>query len=766
MSAEKKSKHRLITYFMAFLGAVIIARLLMLTVVQYEKWDSYAEDMSERSVYETGARGDIVDRNGDIIATSRAVYSVVISRVAIDRTKALESAAQVMAELKAMGEELSVTEKEVTEALGDKGYLSYMPIVLAEDVSREATDKIQAANYPGITIATDHVREYPNGTLASHVVGYLGRISEEDMEEYGEAKGYRKDAMVGKSGIEALYEDELRGEDAVSRLQVDSLGNVTKLLSKSSGKKGETIKLTIDNRLQKTTEEALERVISQASRGGVFESEYGDVGMVYAPKTSSGAAVAIDVKTGQILAMASYPDFDPNDFAEGISGAKWETLQQENPNDPLSPAPLYNIATMSAVQPGSTFKPVTALAALDEGIDPHKEIYDRGHVKAGDRTFGCYLWNSNGKTHGYTDLYDAMKVSCNYYFYKAAEDMGKSPVLDIAGKLGLGEKTGIETGESSGVVPSETLKIDGAKVSLKNYLYSEAETYFVRSSIEDEKTFGKNIEKVINWSFKYLTLNELVGKLKKEDFIKDDKVRELAEICKHTYYEGSGWSIGDTYNLSIGQGDNAYTPIQMAVYMAALGNMGIKNKATLIYSETPGEGVETGIDEENIRVVIDAMTKVTSEEGGSLHGTFGGFPYDVAAKTGTAQRAGKIDTADEKEYLRQHLHLIAPDVTFSQAEAEAARLMRAYPHIYSSEILALRKAVKNLSSRDITSKDIDVYKDNYDNFAWTVALAPADDPQIAVAVMLVQGKTASNAAPVVREIIGKYGEISRWEKSF
>lgn len=772
MQAEKKSKHRLIIYFMTALGMVILLRLLMLTVFEHARWDSYAEDMSMRAVYETAPRGDIVDRNGEVIATSRPVYSVIISRVDIDKDKALESAAEVMEYLEQKDEDISVTQQEVRETLEDTGYTSYMPITLAEDISSDTATAIQEMNCLGVSISKNYLREYPNGAFASHIVGYLGRITEEETAEYVEGKGYRKDALIGKSGIESLCEDTLRGTDAVSRLQVDSLGKVTKLLGKSDTQKGETVRLTIDNRLQETVEEALSRAIVQAACGGVFASDYGDVQMSYAPKASSGAAVAIDVKTGQVLAMASYPDFDPNDFVMGITADKWQSLQQENPNDPLSPAPLYNIATMSAVQPGSTFKPVTALAALDNGISENEKIYDKGYVKIGDRTFGCYLWNDTKATHGYIDLYDAMKVSCNYYFYKAAQSCGSEAILSFAKRLGLGEKTGIQIGESTGVTPSEKLKTESAKANLKNTLEVEAETYFRQSALKDSTLFEKNIEKIVNWTFQDLTLDELVGKLKQEDFIRRDKAENLAIICKYTYAASADWTMGDTLNIAIGQGDNAYTPVQMARYIAALGNGGIKNDVTLLYDESElsddgsSPGQSTGIDSENIDVVIDAMTNVTSESGGSLYGIFADFPYRVAAKTGTAQRAGKINTKDEKDYLRRHLHLIAPDVSFEDAESEAARLMKKYPDIYTSEADALRRAVINLSSRAITTSDIDIYKEDYDNFAWTVALAPAEDPQIAVVVMLVQGKAAANAAPVAREIIGKYGEISRWEKLF
>ncbi len=787
------SKHRLILSFMIVLGAVLFIRLAHITVVGHDKWDSYAEDMSMRAVYETGPRGDIIDRNGKIIASSRPVYSVNISRAdmvsrGVSREDAMHSAVEVMELLKSQNEDITVTMEEVNANLSDKSYMSYMPVSIAEDITAASAKAIQEMEMPGISISVNYIREYPYGDVASHIIGYLGRISEEEKAEYVEEKGYRVDSLIGKSGIEELFEERLRGTDAVSRLQVDSTGKVTGLIDRRDTKKGESVKLTIDMELQQATEKALEDTAKAASSGGTFASRYGDVNMIYAPKTESGAAVVIDVKTGEVLAMASYPDFDPNDFAESISTEKWAGLQAKNPNDPLSPSAMYNIATMSAVQPGSTFKPVTALAALSCGLDENTALYDAGHIDIGGRSFGCHLWNSAGGSHGYVDLDDAMKVSCNYYFYDIASGMDfasgipldyekkitNETVLTFARKLGLGEETGIELAESSGTIPSASLKRQADKAALKNYLVEECETYFEKETIKDSETFERNLEKILNQADKDLTLNQLIGKLKQEDFILEDKVSELAEMCKYTYFAHSGWSIGDTFNIAIGQGDNSYTPLQMASYMATLGNGGVRKNVSLVgdenllYDDKEGQAspVDTGIDQDDIRTVIDAMACVTSDPGGSLYGLFGSFPYSVAAKTGTAQRAGKIATNDEKDYIRRHLHLIAPDVSYEAAEIEASRLMTEYPDIYDSEVDALRRAVVNLSSSKIAEEDIDRYKESYDNFAWTVALAPADDPEIAVAVLLVQGKTSSNAAPVVREIIGKYGEISQWEKLF
>ena len=340
MKREKRSKHSLMSIFMIFMGLVLSVRLLVLTSVQAGEWKSAAEDMSVRTVYETAPRGDILDRNGVVLATSRPVYSVCVSRASMDRDEMLETAASVMSELEELGEDLNVTIDEVRDAVSDTGYTAYMPVVIAEDVSEEAADSIQRQRIKGVTVSTEYVRSYPQGSLASHVLGYMGRISSDEEEEYVNEKGYRKDALIGKAGIESRYEEKLRGSDSVQRFQVDSSGRVTGLISSSKAKKGSDVKLTIDSRLQKVTEDALEQAVTKAAEGGTFESSYGDYAMTTAKNAASGAAVAIDVRTGEVLAMASFPDYDPNDFAVSVSEEKWASLQQENPYDPMSPAPM------------------------------------------------------------------------------------------------------------------------------------------------------------------------------------------------------------------------------------------------------------------------------------------------------------------------------------------------------------------------------------------------------------------------------------------
>ena len=782
MKREKRSKHSLMSIFMMFMGLVLSVRLLVLTSVQAGEWKSTAEDMSVRTVYETAPRGDILDRNGETLATSRPVYSVCVSRAGMDRDEMLETAVSVMSELDDLGEDLNVTIDQVRAAVSDTAYTAYMPIVIADDASENAADHIQQQGIKGVTVSTEYVRSYPQGSLAAHILGYMGRISSDEENEYVNEKGYRKDALIGKAGIENRYEEKLRGTDSAQRFQVDSTGRVTGLISSSKAKKGSDVTLTIDSGLQKVTEDALEQAVAKAAVGGTFESSYGDYAMTLAKNAASGAAVAIDVKTGEVLAMASFPDYDPNDFAVAVSEEKWASLQQENPYDPMSPSPMYNTATMTAVQPGSAFKPVTALAALSCGLDEKKYLYDDGAVTLGERMYGCFLWNEKNETHGYVSLQEALKVSCNYYFFDIAAGkdfasgtslhydrrISNETITDTAKMLGLGRKTGIEIEESAGVLPSEELKEEGVKSSLRNYLLAEEETYFKKDTLKDRKQTRKNIEKIVKWADKDLTLEKIIGKLTKEKFIRQDKAEALASVCKFTYFDQIKWTLGDTFNISIGQGDNAYTTIQMASYISALANGGVRKPVTLIASRSRQNVTrEAGIpDKADINYIISAMTRVTGDKDGSLYRAFAAFPYSVAAKTGTAQRAGKKSVEDEREYLRKHLHLIAPDITMSQVEAEAERLKEDYPDLYKDDRAALRRAVINKSRNEIGADGIDLYKEGYDSFAWTVALAPADDPHIAVAVMLIQGGESSNAAPVVREIIGKYGEDSQWEKSF
>lgn len=671
----------------------------------------------------------------------------------------------------------------VRNEMKQMGYRKYLPAVVAKDVSDKTVMIIEEMkeSLPGVSVESETRRYYPNGRTASHILGYMGKISDANKEEYIE-KGYEANAIIGLTGIEGNFESLLHGINGYYKVQVNAMGERVKLISKSEPVKGKDIYLTIDLNLQKAAESALKRGIEAIRTGGTFESKFGDVAVnKEAPNAQVGAVVAIEVETGEVLALASYPDYDPNLFADGISNADWSLLQTKNPRDPLSPAPLYNVATRSAVQPGSTFKMVTATAGLEAGLNPYKELRDGGHIELGTKSFGCVVWNLYRSNHGYLDMARALEVSCNYYFYDVAtgkdwytgKSLGyKKPISidDItayANQYGLGLSTGIEIPETVLPVPSKARKLAGLQSSLRNILYASSEVYFEKKVVGNPDLLEETIEKIVGWMGEDISRNEMINERLVNLGIKEDQVEPLADLCLYTYFNQTDWSTADAMNIAIGQGENAYTPLQMANYVATLGNKGLRHQVSVIKSiENQGEYAKA--DPVQVKVsndkyfeqIIDGMQLAATGSEGSLARYFRNFPVKVAAKTGTAERAGTINPPSEVDYIKAHLSAFNSALSWEQVNTEMQRLMKTYPTIYISEDTAVRRAVINLSGGKLTSSDLNRYKSEYDNFAWAMALAPADNPKIAVAVMIVQGSTGPNAGAIVREVIGEYLQIS------
>lgn len=671
----------------------------------------------------------------------------------------------------------------VRNEISAQGYMSYLPAAIAKEVSGQTivTLEERGMELTAVEVVAEPIRYYPNGTTAAHLLGYLGPISESQKAAYVE-KGYSPTDLVGKDGIERSQEDILRGVDGIRNVEVNAFGEYVRTISDSSAEKGKDIFLTIDLELQKTAEAAMEQALAQIRVAGTFRSAYGDYkyGRAY-PNANVGAVVAIDVETGDVLAMASYPAYDPNLFATGISQADWDALQSANPRDPLSPLPLFNVASRTAVQPGSTFKMVTATAALESGLDPDRRLRDGGAVKVGNRTYGCILWNLYGGNHGYVDLYEAMEVSCNYYFFDLAagrdfyrgtslgldEPMSIEKITSYAEQYGLGKATGIEIPETVVAVPSEERKMSAMKNYLKNVLIGRAEIYFDDAVIADKTLLMEQIETIVGWTEENPSRTTILARLD-ELGIRDEMVETVGDLCKFTYFNQAAWTLGDELNISIGQGENAYTPLQIANYMATIGNGGVHNTVSLLHyiqgegrAEKP-EGVPIDLKEpEVLEDIIEGMRRVAHGSAGSARAIFSRFPVQVAAKTGTAERAGKINPPDEVEYLKTYLRRINPSLAWEQVETEMERLLREYPDVYRTRNTAARQAVLNLSRGKVTVAGIDAYKSEYDNFAWFVAMAPVDDPKIAVAVLLFQGGSGGYAGPVAREVIGKYLELDK-----
>lgn len=667
----------------------------------------------------------------------------------------------------------------VREEIKNTGYNKYRSSTIASDVSDETVAYIEEMGdvLKGVEIAFETVRVYPNGSLLSHVLGYMGSISDAQYDEYVLEKGYNSDDLIGKDGIEASMEEELHGTDGVKSILVNSYGDYIETVSETEPVAGKDVYLTIDSDLQKVAEKSLKKCIKAVKTGSVFKSKYGNRTLRKYENCGSGAVVAIDVETADILAMASYPDFDPNLFAEGISTKDWESVQSTNPRDPLAPTPLYNIATSSAIQPGSTFKPITAVAALKCGLDPNRKIYDGNYIELGGRRFGCSNYNSGLGSHGNQSLALGIQNSCNYYFYCIStgidwnsqsslgydEEISIDKIMKVAEEFGLGQKTGIELYEVTTPLASKERKLQAMKTSLWNTLYYSGNKYWPKSTTKDEEKFRAEIDIITSWMDDNPDRATIIERISEQTTVKESKVEALTDLCKYSYFNQAKWGRGDEFNIAIGQGDNAYTPLQLANYIATLGNDGKRNQVSVVKG-VEGEGLtkkdeayQIDVDAADLKAVIEGMKLVVKR--GTLSGTFAGFPIEVAGKTGTAERDGYINPKDEVSYVKEHLSAIAPGISWSEVKSEMEKMMKKDSTAYPTENDTVDAALISVSDRKVTQSQINKYKDTYDNFAWTVAMAPADNPKIAVVVLLVQGGMSYNAAPVAREIIGEYLQV-------
>lgn len=606
-----------------------------------------------------------------------------------------------------------------------QSYMSYHPIDICYGITEKSVSMIseRAHELDGIEVEIEPIRYYPMEDSAAHIIGYLGKIAQDyEIEKYvnNPDEDYTKDDIIGKTGIEESFERYLKGKKGKKTVEVNNVGKTIKSLSREEPVPGDNLTLTIDIRLQKKAEEVLEKGLKLIREGGVYESEWGDFRFNDAYKhAESGAIVAIDVKTGELLAMANYPSYDLNLFATGVSSEDWNSLNIESKN-PLAPKPLYNIAMQTAVQPGSTFKLVTSLAALEKGVDPYTRVYCPGAMEVGGRKFRCWINTWYNGAHGYMNMYDAIRVSCNSYFYTTL--LGENPatnqkhtvkvevqeLIDTAKMLGLNDKTGIEISlpeEFSGGVPSIESKVKRDKLFLQRFLESSIDNFYKDGVEVDESGKKEIIEEILSWmdSGADMTRGEVFRGLEALG-IDPEKLngREpFGDTIKYSYLNQAGWRPGDSLNMSIGQGDHMYTPLQMANYIATIANGGYHRNISVVKDLEHYDGTDTDYvpkreaeridirDYDELKVLMDGMLLVSADDGAR---PYANFPVQVGTKTGTAQKDGiNPDTGEE-----------------------------------------------------------------YDDFAWYVAYAPYDDPQIAVACILVQGGSGRYPTPLVRELIAEY----------
>ncbi len=425
-TARDKEKARLFTRRslimaggQAALMSVLAGRLYYLQVLQSDEYTMMANENRMNMRLLAPLRGRIVDRFGQEVASNRQNYRVVLIR---EQTKSVEETLDRLSDL------VPVSNADRARVLKEtKRKRGFVPIPVMENLSWDEFSRINvnSPELPGIQLDVGETRHYPYKNLFAHIVGYVGSVSERDLQNLEpdpllELPGFK----IGKNGIEKYYDLSLRGTAGTSRVEANAYGRVIRELNRQEGSAGDDLELTIDVELQKY---AVERM-----------------------GTESAAAVIIDIHTGDVLSMVSVPSFDPNSFTTGIGIEEWKGLQS-NPKHPLS-----NKAIAGQYPPGSTFKMIVALAALEAGVisSDHK-VFCNGSTKLGRHKFHC--WKRGG--HGKLNLRSAIEQSCDVYFYDIAKKVGVDKIAEMANRFGLGNKLDLDLfGEKSGLIPSTEWK--------------------------------------------------------------------------------------------------------------------------------------------------------------------------------------------------------------------------------------------------------------------------------------------------------------------
>ena len=554
--------------FVVLAFGLLLARFVYLQVLQHAYYQTKAEDNRIAVVPVVPNRGLILDRNGVVLARNYSAYTLEIFPRKVEN---LEHTIDRLSKLIEIGpSDRARFHKLLTETRG----VESLPI--RTRLSDEEVAKFAANSYrfPGVEIRARLFRQYPHGELASHVIGYMGRINERDQEaldKAGEAANYRGTDFIGKSGIEASYEQALHGITGLEQVEIDAAGRAVRTLSRTPAQPGDNVSLTIDMRLQEVAQQAFGK--------------------------RDGALVAIEPHTGAVLALVSRPGFDPNQFVDGIDTENWDALNK-SPEHPLTDRAIAGL-----YPPGSTFKPYLALAALELGKRTETQtIFDPGYFMFGGRRFR----DDKPGGHGTVDMYKALVESCDTYFYMVANDLGIDAIARSVAPFGFGSRTGIDLdGEATGVLPSPQWKMRRFRAP-----------------------------------------------------------------------EQRKWYPGDTISIGIGQGYNAYTPIQMALAVATLANNGVMYRPHLVdHIDNPRTGERRYIephlvrriplDQKYIDFVKHAMAGVNLDPDGTGAGAFAGAQYTSAGKTGTAQvvamkgNARSYDNGKVAERFRDHSLYIA-----------------------------------------------------------------------------------------------------------
>lgn len=401
----------------AALLSVLGARLYYLQVVDAERYRLLAEDNRISMRLSAPRRGRIVDRNGIPLAVNRQNYQVhMVAEQAQDVDRTLDALTHI---IHLDSEDRARVKRDISARR------SFVPVRVKDNLSWDQVSRIavNSVELPGVFVEAGQSRHYPYGPTLAHIVGYVGAVSEQDLtgDPVLELPGFR----IGKNGVEKVHDEELRGRAGNTQVEVNAVGRVMQQISRVEGQSGHDVELTLDMGLQNY---AHQRLIGERS----------------------ASAIVMDAITGDVLSLVSVPSYDPSAFTRGLSSAEWHSLIE----DPLSP--LSNKAISGQYAPGSTFKMVVSLAAMENHIGPQEEVYCPGHMDLGNHRFHC--WRRGG--HGRMNMRDALKQSCDVYFYEMAKRLGIDAIAAMARRMGFGQTVGIDLpSERTGLMPTEDWKL-------------------------------------------------------------------------------------------------------------------------------------------------------------------------------------------------------------------------------------------------------------------------------------------------------------------
>jgi penicillin-binding protein 2 len=571
------------------LFAALFARLWYLQVMVTDEFQVVAESNRVREVPVEAPRGRILDRNGAVLVDNRISIQVSIDRAGLEALGSEERLAmleRLAGEFTLRGNPTTVEQLE--ERIADPRYSPYVPVPVATDVPEELKIWIDehTDELPAVLAERVAVRTYPYGSIAAHVLGYVGQISEDEFAvREGSQKPYDLNDDIGKAGVEVVYEDVLRGMPGERQIEVDTNGTPVQILDGRDPVPGDDVVLSIDIDVQAVAERAL------------LEGIYRARAHLPPRRAPAGSLVVMDPRDGAIVAMASFPTYDPERFTDGISAAEWSDLTH-----PESGYPLNNWAIMGQYPPGSTFKLLSGLAALERGlVTPEMPYVDRGAYRIpGCGSATCTWRNSGGRAHGEIDLRRAITVSSNAYF------------AEIGARFWFEQdQLGTDQGLQEGVEPFGVGQPSGVDLP-----------------------------------------SERPGRIPNAEW------RE--EFCEQVACIDDGWYPGDNVNMGIGQGDVLMTPLQLANSYATFANGGtrwVPRVASRVLDGTTGqvEEIFEPVAAEQIEIapdhrdaMLEGLVGVTVGEGGTARTTFATFPnffWPVAGKTGTAEVNDKDDSA-------------------------------------------------------------------------------------------------------------------------